>query len=93
MEHGTAGCSPWIDGIATGTAQIDGGWPDLASATQRRASLLLLVAALRRARRGHDAEGTHGRFALRHSVEQARALGEATGSRGSNDLKSSLMER
>ena len=45
---------------------------DLASASQRRALLLLQYVA----RRGHDTGRIHGRFALRHSVEQARALGK-----------------
>jgi hypothetical protein len=40
-EHGTARSSPWVSTMAHRAAQIDGGWSDLASATQQRASLLL----------------------------------------------------
>jgi hypothetical protein len=40
-EHGTARSSPRVSTTAHRAAQIDGGWSDLASAMQRRASLLL----------------------------------------------------
>jgi hypothetical protein len=40
-EHETAKSSPWVSTTAHRAAQIDDGWSDLASATQRRASLLL----------------------------------------------------
>jgi hypothetical protein len=39
-EHGTTRSSPRVLTTGHRAAQIDGGWSDLASATQRRASLL-----------------------------------------------------
>jgi hypothetical protein len=43
---------------------------------ERDAAEGVAAAAICRAHRGRDVEGIHGRFALQHFVEQARALGK-----------------
>jgi hypothetical protein len=66
-----SGVSPWV---LTMTQKRCTERRREARLSERVAAKGVAAAAIRRAHRGRDAEGIHGRFVLQHFVEQARAL-------------------